>query len=87
MVRYGCVNFEDFLSALGCLEEQVSLSVDAYVEANDDPHLCVEKINGRLYIYDKNPDDVPLVGEPWFLPVDIQLPADLLVQNHQGGRP
>ena len=47
MVRYGCVNFEDLLSALGCLEEQVSLSVDACVEANDDPHFCVEKINGR----------------------------------------
>ena len=28
-----------------------------------------------------------MVDEPWFLPMDIQLPADLLVQNSEGGRP
>ena len=47
-------------------------SLDAFAEARDDPHFCVEKVNGKMCIVDMSPDDVPLVEESWFQIADTQ---------------
>ena len=72
LVRDGCVEFEALVLALGRLEGLVFNSLDAFAEARDDPHFGVEKVNGRLCVFDTSLDDVPLVEESWFQIGDSQ---------------
>ena len=67
------VDFDAFICILGGLEGVVTQPVYGYIDAIQDPHLLVQKINGILCIRDKNPTGLPIVNEGWFQYADDQI--------------
>ena len=51
----------------------VTQPVYGYIDAIQDPHLFIKKINCILCIRDKDPTGLPIVNEGWFQSADDQI--------------
>ena len=63
IMQDGGVEFDAFVLALSGLENQVFNTVDAFVEAKEEAQFAIAKVDGKLYISDLSPGDVPLLDE------------------------
>ena len=64
----------------------VTQSMYGCIDAVQDPHLSVQKINGIMCIRDKNPTGLPIVNEEWFQYADDQISRITPVQVQEPAR-